>query len=147
MRALCGFVYGNTPTTHNSEPYNIHATNTNNLTGSTLVGPQYRAAQHARDARLVHHAACAAYVRAYAPAAARRPAPAWNWKKEGSPRRARVQWYTRLWPSDELATLHAPLNNGPRHSNVWHAADAMACHLAAYDEPEPLTQRGHDEAC
>ena len=69
------------PPTHNSEPYNIHATNTNNLTGSTLVGPQYRAAQYARDARLVHHAACAAYVRAYAPAAARRPAPAWNWKK------------------------------------------------------------------
>ena len=31
--------------------------------------------------------------------------------------------------SDELAALHAPLDDGPRHADVRHPADAVACDL------------------
>jgi hypothetical protein len=33
-----------------------------------------------------------------------------------------------------LAALHAPLDDGTRHANVRHPADAVACELATDDE-------------
>ena len=44
-----------------------------------------------------------------------------------------------------LAALHAPLDDGPRHADVRHPADAVACELAADDEAQPPAQRGDDE--
>ena len=35
-----------------------------------------------------------------------------------------VERHSCLRPPDELAALHALLNDGPRHADVWHAADA-----------------------
>ena len=56
-----------------------------------------------------------------------------------------VERHSRLRPPDELAALHALLNDGPRHADVRHAADAVARELAADDEAQPPAQRGDDE--
>ena len=56
-----------------------------------------------------------------------------------------VERHSRLRSSDELAALHAPLDDGPRHADVRHPADAVACELAADDEAQPPAQRGDDE--
>ena len=48
-----------------------------------------------------------------------------------------VERHSRLRSPDELAALHAPLDDGPRHADVTalrHAADAVARELAADDE-------------
>ena len=37
-----------------------------------------------------------------------------------------VERHSRLRPPDELAALHAPLDDGPRHADVRRAADAVA---------------------
>ena len=86
-------------------------------------------------------AARAASVRAYARPASR-PAPAWYWKRVGV---RHVERHSRLRSPDELAALHAPLDDGPRHADVRHPADAVACKLAADDEAQPPAQRGDDE--
>ena len=52
-----------------------------------------------------------------------------------------VERHSRLRSSDELAALHAPLDDGPRHADVRHPADAVACELdvaqAASEHPQP----------
>ena len=45
-----------------------------------------------------------------------------------------VERHSRPRPPDELAALHALFNDGPRHADVRHAADAVARELAADDE-------------
>jgi len=45
-----------------------------------------------------------------------------------------VERHSRLRSPDERAALHAPLDDGPRHADVRHAADAVARELAADDE-------------
>ena len=56
-----------------------------------------------------------------------------------------VERHSRLRSSDELSALHAPLDDDPRHADVRHPADAVACELAADDEAQPPAQRGDDE--
>ena len=56
-----------------------------------------------------------------------------------------VERHSRLRPSDELAALHAPLDDGSRHPDIRHAADAVARELAADDEAQPPAQRRDDE--
>ena len=52
-----------------------------------------------------------------------------------------VERHSRLRSPDELAALHAPLDDGPRHADVRHPADAVACELdvaqAASEHPQP----------
>ena len=55
-----------------------------------------------------------------------------------------VERHSRLRSPDELAALHALLNDGSRHADVQHAADAVARELAADDEAQPPAQRGDD---
>ena len=44
-----------------------------------------------------------------------------------------VERHSRLRSPDELAAPHALLNDGSRHADVRHAADAVARQLAADD--------------
>ena len=53
-----------------------------------------------------------------------------------------VERHSRLRPPDELAALHALLNDGSRHADVRHAADAVARELAADDEAPEGCCRG-----
>ena len=55
-----------------------------------------------------------------------------------------VERHSRLRPPDELAALHALLNDGSRYADVRHAADAVARELAADDEAQPPARRSEE---
>jgi hypothetical protein len=88
----------------------------------------------------------AASARAYA-RSARRPGPAWLVLEEVGVRTARRAALAPAAapPMSWLAALHAPLDDGPRHADIRHAANAVARELAADDEAQPPAQRGDDE--